>query len=90
MNLYYCDPWVKCRKTDVKHLLSVSVRSYEQNKTIHNLYGSLWAPYKARVQKGISGSYMDAVFELVVHEKSEIWTGLSHRFAKRGLLQLLG
>ena len=46
-----------------------SMRRYGQNKTIHILYGSLWGPYKACV----SGSYMDAVFELVVHKESEIW-----------------
>ena len=27
-------------------LLSLSVRSYGPNKTIHNLYGSLWGPAK--------------------------------------------
>ena len=53
-------------------LLSVSMRSYGQNKTIHILYVSLWDPIKACVQNGISGSYIDAVFELVVHEQSEI------------------
>ena len=29
-------------KKYVVSLLSVSVRSYGQNKTIHNLYGALW------------------------------------------------
>ena len=53
----------------------------------NNLYGSLWGPYKARVQNGVSGNYMDAVFELVVHEESEIWTCLSYSFTKGGLLQ---
>ena len=38
-------------------------------KPIYILYGSLWGPYKPRVQKGVSGSYMDAVFELVAHEE---------------------
>ena len=51
---------------------SVSVRSYGQNKTIHNLYGSLWGPYKTYVQNGVCSSYMDAIFELVAHEESEI------------------
>ena len=46
------------------------------------------APYKARGQNGISGSYMHAVFELKAHEASEIWTGLPHTFTKEGLLQL--
>ena len=44
----------------------------------------------ARVQNGVSGSYMDAVFELVAHEESESWTSLPHSFTKEGLLQLLG
>ena len=39
-----------------------------KTKSIYILYGSLWGPYKARVPNGISGSYMDAVFELVAHE----------------------
>ena len=29
--------------------------------------------YTACIQNSISGSYMDAVFKLVVHEESEIW-----------------
>ena len=43
-------------------LLSVSVRSYDQNKTIHNLYERLYrAPARhvfkmAHVQNGVSGS----------------------------------
>ena len=41
------------------------------------LYGSLWDPYKARVQNGVSGSYMDAIFELVAHEELEIWISLA-------------
>ena len=36
----------------------------------------------------ISGSYMDAVFELVAHKESEIC--LSYTFTKEGLLQLSG
>ena len=71
-------------------LLSVSVRSYGQNKSIYILYVSLWGPCKARGQSGISGSYMDAVFKLKVHEASEIWTSLPHTFTKEGLLQLPG
>ena len=35
---------------------------------------------------GVSGSYMDAVFKLVAHKESEIWTSLSHSFTKGGLL----
>ena len=49
----------------------------------------------AHVQNGIASSYtlvassyMDAAFELVVHEESEIWTHLLHSFTKEGLLQL--
>ena len=53
-------------------------------------YRVLWGPYKARVQNGISGSYMDAIFELVVHEKPEIWASLPYSFIKEGLLQLPG
>ena len=55
---------------------------------INILYGSLWDPYKAHVQNGISGSYMDAVFELVAQEESETWINLPHSFTKEGLLQL--
>ena len=51
------------------------------------LYVSLWDSIKACVQNGISGSYMDAIFEFMVHE---IWTSLPHRFAMEGLLQLPG
>ena len=35
-------------------LLSLSVRSFGQNTTIHNLHVSVKGPYKARVQNGIS------------------------------------
>ena len=44
----------------------------------------------ARVQNGVSGSYGDAVFELVEHEESESWISLAHSFTKEGLLQLPG
>ena len=44
--------------------------------TLHKLGGG--APYKARVQNGISGSYMDAIFELVAYEKQ---TGLPYAAA---------
>ena len=64
--------------------------SYGQNKTIYILYGSLWGPYKAHVQNGVSVSYMDAVFKLVAHKESIISTSLSHSFSKGGLLQLSG
>ena len=37
----------------------------------------------ARVQNGFSGSYMDAVFELVVHEESESWTSLQQFYQGR-------
>ena len=59
-----------------------------KSKTIYILYVSLRGPYKARGQNGVSGSYMDAVFELRVHETSEIWESLPHTFTKEGLLQL--
>ena len=32
----------------------------------------------ARVPNGVSGSYMDAIFELVVRKESESWTSLPH------------
>ena len=47
-------------------------------------------PIKARVQNGVSCSYMHAIFELVAHKQSKIWTSLLHSFAKGGLLQLPG
>ena len=34
------------------------------------LYTFYMGPYKACVQNGVSGSYMDVVFELVAHEES--------------------
>ena len=40
-------------------------------------------PIKARVQNGISGSYMDVVFELVVHKESEISEQVYHRVLPR-------
>ena len=65
-------------------LLSLSVGSYCQNKTIHILYGSLWGSYKARLQNGVSGSTLhgNTVFEPVAHEETKIWTRLSHSFTK--------
>ena len=42
------------------------------------------------MQNGVSGSYIDAVFELVAHEESDSWTSLPHSFTKEGLLQLPG
>ena len=69
-------------------LLSVFVERYDQNKSIQNLYGSLFGPYKACVQNGLTGSYMDAIFEFVAHEESEIWTSLPHSFTEADLLQI--
>ena len=46
-------------------------------QTIHILYVS--GPYRAHVQNSVSGIYMDAVFKLVAHEESEIWTSLPYR-----------
>ena len=37
---------------------------------------------KPRVQNGDSGSYMDAIFELLAQKEAEIWTSLLHRFIK--------
>ena len=60
----------------------MSVRGYGQNKIIYILFVSLWDIIKACVQNGISGSYMDAVFDkLVVHEESEIYHTVSPRKA---------
>ena len=38
----------------------------------------------ACVQNGVTGSYMDAIWELVVNKESEIWTSLPHSFAEEG------
>ena len=57
-----------------------------QNKTIYILYVSLRGRYKARGQYGVSGSYMDSVFEPRAHKASENWASLPHI----GLLQLRG
>ena len=57
---------------------------------LYTFYVSLWGPYKARGQNGVSASYMDVVFELRAHEASEIWASLPHIFTKEGLLQLPG
>ena len=45
---------------------------------------------KARVQNGVSGSLLGAVFEVVAGTKSEVWTNLSGSFIKGDLLQLPG
>ena len=37
----------------------------------------------ARVQNGVSGSYRDAVFELVAHEESDSWTSLPHSLPRK-------
>ena len=69
-------------------LLSVSVRSYGQNKTIYNFCVPLWDPFKACAQNGISGSYMNAVFELVMQKESVIGTGLSYGYINQGRLNI--
>ena len=51
-------------------------------------YMGLYGAPTRHVFKMASLSYMDAIFELVVHEESELWTCLSHSFTKGGLLQL--
>ena len=48
------------------------------------LQGFYAAPYKARVQNGVSCSYMDAIFKLVAHGESEIWTRLPQTFFYQG------
>ena len=42
---------------------------------------------KARVQNGVSGSFLSAVFK---DKESEVWTNLSCSFIKGGLLQFPG
>ena len=37
----------------------------------------------AHVQNGISGSYVDAIFEVVEHEESGMWTSLPHSLPKK-------
>ena len=59
------------------------------------LYTFYMSPYGAPTKHvvkmaSLHGSYRDAVFELRAHEASEIWAGLPHIFAKKGLLQLPG
>ena len=44
-----------------------SVTRYGQNKTIMYLYGT----HQGTCSNGASGNYMDAIFELVVHEETE-------------------
>ena len=51
--------------------------------TLHNVYESLWGPIKASVQNGVTGSYMHAVFKLVVYEEPEIWTSLPHSLSRK-------
>ena len=86
--LYHCDPWtMEVRHNRMKFSVSVSVTRYGPNKT---LYMSLWVLIKECIQNGVSCSYVHAIFELVEHEESEIWTSLLHSFTKGGLLQLPG
>ena len=47
--------------------------------SVYIIYLSVPSPgATARVQNGVSGSYMDAVFKLVAHHESESWTSLYH------------
>ena len=55
---------------------------------LYTFYMSLYGPPVKMAS--LHDSYVDAVFELGVHEASEIWTGLPHTFTKKGLLQLPG
>ena len=59
---------------------------------LYTFYMSLYGPPTNHVVKmaSLHGSYVDAVFELRMHEASEIWTSLPHTFTKKGLLQLPG
>ena len=57
--------------------------------SVYIIYLSVPSPgATARVQNGVSGSYMDAVFKLVAHHESE--KSIPHSFTKEGLLQLPG
>ena len=72
-------------------LLSVFMKELgpKQNyMCIHNLYGSYMGPVQSTRSNGVSDSYIDAVFKLVIHDESELWTRPSHSFAMGGLLQL--
>ena len=64
--------------------LSVSVRSYGQNIT--HIYMYLYGTASRHMFKMASLAVIYAVFELVAHEESAIWTSLSHSFTKEGLL----
>ena len=48
------------------------------------LYTLYMFPYGAPTN-GVSGSYMDAIFETRAHETLEIWASLPHAFTKEGL-----
>ena len=50
----------------------------------------IWGFMEARVQNGVSGGYMHAVFKPSVQQGAEIWTSPPHIFTKGGLLQLPG
>ena len=86
-NMYHYGPYVKTKKIYMK-LLYFNFLQGVMTKT-NVLYGSLRGTYKARVQNGISGSYKN-VFKFVAHDKSELWTSLSHHFTMEGPLQLSG
>ena len=77
-----------CKSTKIGSLCQSFVVNYTYTWSV-----SVFAPppgftVTARVQDGVSGSYMDAVFELVAHEESEIWTSLPHNFTNEDLPQL--
>ncbi len=58
------------------------------------IYGIKFVPPtpggKARVQNGVSCSFLGAVFEVVADKESDVWTNLSCSFIKGDLLQLPG
>ena len=56
---------------------------FKELRSKQNYTQFIWGPLKAHAQNGVSGSYMSAIFKLVVHKESEIWTRLPH---KEGLL----
>ena len=51
-----------------------------------NLYTFYMSPYEAPTKHVVKMASL-IVFELKVHEASEIWTSLPHTFTKKGLLQ---
>ena len=80
--MMYTLPSIKIRRgckytATCKEKKGVSMRSYK-TIIIHFICLFMGGPYKARGQNCVSGNYMDAVFELRVHQASKILTSLPH------------